>query len=242
MERAAANKGFFTVNKNLIYSYDSPSVSLIVKVRNKIAGLVDRTSILRQFLHDNNISIDQVDSKSVTRNKYIIRSQHSDYLAKIRDRALLREATRPYKMRKELQRLLSSTQDILAEESMRLTALNEEYKTIKNKLDNKSLSLLQKAHLQGDKGTLEASIKNQRSTVLGLKQNILEYEKQLKENWKIFNKYYQELKNAYDMVLNSYVKTAGRKLNSVGFTFYDSIMRDIDPDIYKQIKEMIDGK
>lgn len=227
---------------NLYYTYEKPYVSSLVLVRNRLAGWLDRKSVLNQFMLDNNITSIHGQGHAVTRSKYNIRTQHVEFLAHIRDRELLRESARPRIIRENLTNEIYAYHGILDRERDKLTSLQEELAAVKKQLTTTDLSPLQKAHYQGDRGTIEASIKNQKYILTDISKTIDTYESILKQNSEMFQDYRKDLRNTYDMVLNSYVKVVGRKLNKIGFTKYDAEMRDFDTDIDNQVKEMVNGK
>lgn len=215
---------------------------LHVKLNNFFYSRADKQSVKLQFLKDNNITKRAARTHDATKKEYIIRTQHIEHLARIRDRQVLRELLRARHVIAKLHGFKQKVEILLAEEEAYLKALKLDYVGVQKRLTGKDLTPLQKAYLQGDAGTLDASIENQTSAVMRVKNILVDVNRQTEDIHKLFTSFTSDVRSSYDILLNQYTKVAGRKLNAFGFTLYNSKMRDFDDETTSKVKEFLGGK
>ena len=228
---------------NLHYTFPTARIGLWTRIRNRFAGRADRKSVYKQFLIDNNIdSKEEISARTVTNARYIIRTHHVEYLAHIRDRQIMKDSKKAFKIRDKLREQQKDYLAEIAKEEDALVEYEKSQKETKHRLEEKSNSALTKVHLMGAQGTLEASVKNQKQRIETVQANLTQVESELQNIRKEFGEGADLVRAEYDNVLNEYVKLAGRRLNRAGFTFYDSEMRDCSDEVKTLIKELADGK
>lgn len=225
----------------LTYAYRSPTIGIWLKLQNTLAGKRDRRGVFKQFLKENNIDTDSIDTQAMTRIKYQIRTHHVEHIADIRDQMAHREIVRLNKVQANIANEYDAANKILLSEKDRLAELKAEYQAVSAQLKKPSLTSLQIAHLQGDSGSLQASVKNQLKAITDLNIKIKSYQDAHKENIKVFDKYLREAHNQYGLLLNSYTKQTGRPLHQIGCTNYDAELRDFGDDSKTYIKELKNG-
>lgn len=224
------------------YEYTPVTVSFWVRVRGHVAARRDRPGVLKGFLHDYGVSHKrEINVQTLPKDKYIIRTQYLEHLADVRDAHILREATRARTVQDQLRLEAREVYDTLQREREALREAKQEYEDIKAKLDRGDLTPLEKANHQGKLGTMESSIKNQLATVARIKGTLAEYDKHLAASKKEFAEFCAHTNGAYELVMNSYIKVAGRRLNKLGITNYDAILKDHAHDTTHKIKELTDG-
>lgn len=215
------------------------SVSLWVRVYGRLAARRDRSGVLRGFLRDNGVRrVRDIDLQSLSREKYIIRTQYLEHLADVRDAHILREAKRARVAQERLQLEIDEIRSVLANENDLLLGMKAEYQEVKATLARGSLTPLETANYQGQLGAITANVRDQLVVVTNLKTELVELEKHLGASQKEFAEFCAKANGAYELVMNGYVKVAGRRLNKLGMTNYDAVLRDHANDIAGKIKEL----
>lgn len=224
------------------YEYTPIAVSVWVRVRGHVAARRDRSGVLKGFLHDHGVSHKRdINVQTLPRDTYIIRTQYLEHLADVRDAHILREATRARTVQDQLRLEAREVYDTLQREREALLEAKQEYESIKAKLERGSLTPLEKANHQGKLGTMEAGIKNQLAAVARIKGTLAEYETHLAASKKEFAEFCAHANGAYELVMNSYIKVAGRRLNKLGVTNYDAVLKAHAHDTTHKIKELTNG-
>lgn len=224
------------------YEHTPIVVSIWVRARGHVAARRDRSGVLKGFLHDHGASRKRdVDVQALPKEKYIIRTQYLEHLADVRDAHILREATKARTIQDTLQLEMREVYDTLQRERAVLLEAKQEYEDVRVRLDRDTLTPLEKANHQGTLGLIEARIKNQLATVARIKSTLAEYEKYLAASKKEFAEFCVRANGAYELVMNGYIKVAGRRLNKLGVTNYDAVLRDYAHDTTHKIKELTNG-
>ncbi len=222
------------------YEHTPVSVSLWVRVRGRVAAQRDRSSVLKGFLHDNGVARKRdINIQALSKDKYIIRTQYLEHLADVRDAHILRESQRARMIQDQLRLEIREIEATLQREREALTEAKQEYEAIRATLERGGLTPLEKANHQGNLGAIESSIKNQLAAIGRIKSTLAEYEKYLAASKKEFAEFCARVAGAYELVMNSYIKVAGRRLNKLGVTNYDALLRDHAHDTAHKIKELI---
>ncbi len=221
------------------YEHTPMSVSLWVRVYGRLAARRDRSGVLRGFLRDNGVRrVREIDLQSLSREKYIIRTQYLEHLADVRDAHILREAKRARVAQERLQLEIDEIRSVLANENDLLLGMKAEYQEVKAILTRGGLTPLETANYQGQLGAITANVRDQLVVVTNLKTELVELEKHLGASQKEFAEFCAKANGAYELVMNGYVKVAGRRLNKLGMTNYDAALRDHTNDIADKIKEL----
>ncbi len=221
------------------YEHSPMDVSLWVRVYGRVAARRDRSGVLRGFLHENGARrVSEIDLRSLPRDKYMIRTQYLEHLADVRDAHILREAKRARVAQERLQLDIDEVRDLLARELEQLNAMKADYRAIKDSLQRGGLTALEVANRQGQLGMIEANASDQLTVVADLKTELAELEKHLKASQKEFAEFCAKADGAYELVMNGYVKVAGRRLSKLGMTNYDAALRAHTTDISDKIKEL----
>lgn len=226
----------------LYYIHDTPMVPRLERLRGWLVGRRDKRSVYRKFLRDNGItSGHDIDGRTFTRDKYFIYTHYVEHLADVRDNHILQEAKRARAVQSRLRVHISKQKEALDKERAILETLRKDREEVKAILKGKQLTPRQAAAHQGRLGDYDASIGNILANVTAIKNQLNEYNEALESSKKEFFEFCEGARNAYELTLNQYIRAAGRKLNSIGFTNYDAVMREFTEETQMKIKELTDG-
>lgn len=219
------------------YEFKAPKRTLFSRVRNIYSGISDGRGVLKQFEIDNNI--DRSDELRVvaTRKKYYIRTHRVELIADERDRTIHQEVMKLDKKQRSIAGEIERLATELNRERAILASYSKQLNEITDELQKESLTPLEKAHLQGDQGTVESSMDNQSAVVTRLEANITSLRNVQHANQKLFLKFQKEVDSEYEAVLNEYLQRAGRLLHGIGFTNFDAQLRDVSGHIKELIEE-----
>lgn len=221
------------------YEHTPLKVSVWLRARGRVAAQRDKSGVLRGFLSDNGVRrVRDINMQSLPRDKYLIRTQYLEHLADVRDAHILREAKRARVAQEQLRLGIDELRQTLRNETDVLLGQRESYQEIKATLSERHLTPLETANYQGQLGEIEANVRDQLAVVSDLKAELAELEKHLEASQKEFAEFCAKANGAYELVMNNYVKVAGRRLNKLGLTNYDAALRDHTTDIAQKIKEL----
>lgn len=224
------------------YEHTPPSVSVWVRVYGRVAARRDRASVLRGFLHENGVERRKdIDLRTLSPDKYLLRTQYLEHLADVRDAHILREAKKARLAQQQLQRNMDETQAVLQKERELLLQLKTDYDETKAVLARGGLTPLEMANQQGKLGALEANVKDQLAVVADLKSELADDAGRMAASRKEFAEFCARVSGVYELAMNGYVKVAGRRLNKLGVTNYDAALRDYADETLGKIKELTDG-
>lgn len=230
-----------TVRPGRRYEHSPLSVSLWVRAYGHVAARRDRSGVLRGFLRDNGVRrVRDINVQQLPKEKYIIRTQYLEHLADVRDAHILREAKRARVAQEHLQLEIDELEATLRNETELLLGMKNDYRDIKTALRGE-LTPLEKANYQGQLGAIEANVRDQLVVVSDLRAELAECQKHLIASQKEFAEFCAKTNGAYELVMNGYVKVAGRRLSKLGMTNYDAALRHHTSDIAQKIEELTNG-
>lgn len=221
------------------YIHTPPKVSIWVRAHGRLAARADRASVRRRFLNDHGVDKPrELDTHALRAEKYILRTQFLEHLADVRDHHILREAHRARDTHATLAQLEAEARGIRDQERLQLQEAKQEYAAIKQRLARDSLTALEKANLQGKLGQIETDVKSQLGIVARADAALADIETAQQEARKEFADFAQAVHNVYELTMNAYVKTAGRRLGKLGMTNYDGVLRDFTDETKRKIQEL----
>lgn len=226
----------------LRYEHVFPGVPLWVRIRGRIAAWRDRSSVLRSFLTEHgarrarDINLGQLPSKT-----YIIRTQYLEYLADVRDAYIMREVKKARTAQERVRLKIQTAKSDYDAVQTSLQELKEGYVGVKHTLEQGTLTALDTASYQGRLGVIEEDVSAQLREVASRKSELAALIKDLTASKKEFAEFCAHVRSEYEVVVNGYIKSAGRRLNKLGVTDYDAALRNFSDETQAKIKELTDG-
>ncbi len=212
---------------------------LIFRIWNRLAGVRDRNGVLGQFYKENNVSPEDIDSYTFTKQKYYIQTHHLERLANRRDREVNHELSKVEHCQELVKSDIKAYRNEVQLQKDILAKYKKEFTDVDKKLKNPENSSQDKAYYQGLKGTVEASIENQASIVANYESHLKQLEQLYRQNVRSFKDgLLKENASKYEQLKGDYLKYAGKKLLEIGFTKYAGHYRELPDETAKRIEQL----
>lgn len=228
--------------ENVSFTCPDPKISIWSRLRTRIVGFRDRKGVLRSFLRENNISRIDSSISAATRRTYLMKTHYTEELADLRDKMIQQRITTLSRLQHDISDRISHLNTDIINQTTSHDVLKSELSNIILELKQKAITPLQSIHLQANRGTLEASIENQKATITSTEAEISRLTSIKNENIKLLNRCFNAIDNKFEEIANTYITSAGRLLHKAGHTNFDAELRDYNNDIQNQIEELSHDK